>query len=671
MADDNSKENIILNFETNAKSVRKDTDNLNVSIDQTITSTDEQTKSVKQQEESYKTFKTQLREANAELQKAVQLHGETSTQAINAAKGVAQLKDQMQFAQDLSKQFNPDQKFKALGAATQVAGTGLQGVTAGMALFGGESEDTQKQLLKVQAAMAFSDAISNLSNVTDQLAVLKSVLSNTWTTLTTAKAVDSTATVTNTAAVGANTAVVVAETTAVEGSTFATTAATVATNIWNASLAIALAPVTLIVAGIAALVLGIGYLTGAFGDFSGEAAKATAANMVLNQQMNNLSESSKKANEQMEFSNNHALAMEKASGKSSDAIRKLSEELINQEVAEKRLNAVKAQSIFLEARRIAGLEDATDAQKKTSQDAYKLFQEQNEIYNDSLKARKKLAADNQVAEVQEVTDARIKAEEKAEENRKKEAEKLQKELDKNIQAKKDYLKKQNELDDEFLYLKFDKEKSEKDRKQKEYEDGLKLQSDIAEKEKSIADNLAEEAKRRDDAVQKNKDEVTERFKNNQEILLKYAASGAIKNKSLQKAAIIADAGINLGKTVSNTAAAIGQDLKLGFPANIAPIALDVAVGAMSTASIISGTATALKAVGGGSAPSAPSLPSAPTGIGATPQSGFQASSENQISTSLANANKEPTIVKAFVVASDVTDQQTMDSKIIKQNSFGN
>lgn len=129
-------------------------------------------------EQATKSFKTQMREANQELLKMSQKFGETSKEAVEAAKKVADLKDQMGLANDLVNSFNPDQKFKALGAATQVAGTGLQGVTAGMALFGEQSEDTQKTLLQVQAAMSFSDAISNLSNLGDQWIILKTAINN-------------------------------------------------------------------------------------------------------------------------------------------------------------------------------------------------------------------------------------------------------------------------------------------------------------------------------------------------------------------------------------------------------------------------------------------------------------------------------------------------------------
>ncbi len=131
---------------------------------------------VEQTEQATKSFKTQMREANEQVRLMSQKFGETSKEAVQAAKKVADLKDQMEFANQLVNRFNPDQKFKALGAATQLAGTGLQGVTAGMALFGDQSEETEKALLQVQSAMAFSDAISNLSNMGDQWADLKTTV---------------------------------------------------------------------------------------------------------------------------------------------------------------------------------------------------------------------------------------------------------------------------------------------------------------------------------------------------------------------------------------------------------------------------------------------------------------------------------------------------------------
>ena len=180
MADENNniEQKISLTYDTNADAVAGEVQQLNTAIDNTTQSQNENTVATQKSEQNLKTFKTQLREANQELLKVSQTFGETSKEAVQAAKKVADLKDQMQFSQDLVDNFNPDQKFKALGAATQIATTATSGLVSGMALFGDQSEDTQKTLLKVQAAMAFSDAVSGLSNLGDQWKTLKTVIAS-------------------------------------------------------------------------------------------------------------------------------------------------------------------------------------------------------------------------------------------------------------------------------------------------------------------------------------------------------------------------------------------------------------------------------------------------------------------------------------------------------------
>jgi predicted nucleic acid-binding Zn-ribbon protein len=170
MAEENNniEQKISLTYDTNAQETAKEVGTLNTAIDNTTQSQNENTVATDKSTQNLKTFKTQLREANQELLKVSQTFGETSKEAVQAAKKVADLKDQMQFSKDLVDNFNPDQKFKALGAATQIATTATSGLVSGMALFGDQSEDTQKALLKVQAAMAFSDAVSGLSNLGDQ-----------------------------------------------------------------------------------------------------------------------------------------------------------------------------------------------------------------------------------------------------------------------------------------------------------------------------------------------------------------------------------------------------------------------------------------------------------------------------------------------------------------------
>lgn len=84
----------------------------------------------KQAEASVGSFKKQLKEANNELLNMSSQFGETSKEAINAAKKVAGLKDAIGDAKALAETFNPDKKFVALGGA-------LQGATAGFSALQG------------------------------------------------------------------------------------------------------------------------------------------------------------------------------------------------------------------------------------------------------------------------------------------------------------------------------------------------------------------------------------------------------------------------------------------------------------------------------------------------------------------------------------------------------
>jgi hypothetical protein len=61
----------------------------------------------------------------------------------------------------------PDAPFKAMQNALQGSANAFAGVQGAMALFGAESEDTQKALLKVQAAMAFAQGFEAIDQLDD------------------------------------------------------------------------------------------------------------------------------------------------------------------------------------------------------------------------------------------------------------------------------------------------------------------------------------------------------------------------------------------------------------------------------------------------------------------------------------------------------------------------
>jgi hypothetical protein len=112
-----------------------------------------------------KPLKKQLREATQELQLARQKYGEFSTEAVNAAKKVATIRDSIQDANEASQLFDPGKRFQALTTAASTAAGGIAAVQGAMALFGGESEEVEKALLKVQGAMALSQGLSQLKDI--------------------------------------------------------------------------------------------------------------------------------------------------------------------------------------------------------------------------------------------------------------------------------------------------------------------------------------------------------------------------------------------------------------------------------------------------------------------------------------------------------------------------
>jgi len=123
-------------------------------------------------------FKTALKEANAELLQMRQNFGDTSNEAIAAAQKVAGLKDAIGDAKAQADAFQPGGGFRAVAQAGQVAASGFAAAQGAMALFGAESEDVQKTLLKVQSAMALADGIGQLADAGDAFSNLKAVAVN-------------------------------------------------------------------------------------------------------------------------------------------------------------------------------------------------------------------------------------------------------------------------------------------------------------------------------------------------------------------------------------------------------------------------------------------------------------------------------------------------------------
>jgi hypothetical protein len=121
----------------------------------------------KSAEGSVGSLKKQLREAQNEVTTLADKFGATSQQAIEAAKRTAELRDRIGDAKSLTDAYNPDAKFKALTSSLAGVAGGFAALQGGMSLFGAESENVQKSLLKVQSAMALSQGLNQVGESID------------------------------------------------------------------------------------------------------------------------------------------------------------------------------------------------------------------------------------------------------------------------------------------------------------------------------------------------------------------------------------------------------------------------------------------------------------------------------------------------------------------------
>jgi len=124
-------------------------------------------------------LKSQLKQAQRDVELLSEKFGATSTEAINAARKAAQLKDAIGDAKALTDAFNPDAKFNALGGALQGVAGGFSAVQGAMGLIGVESKDVEATLLKVQSAMALSEGINSVMGAKDAFTNLAAVIGRT------------------------------------------------------------------------------------------------------------------------------------------------------------------------------------------------------------------------------------------------------------------------------------------------------------------------------------------------------------------------------------------------------------------------------------------------------------------------------------------------------------
>ena len=128
---------------------------LNASIDLTIKKPD------------FKSMKSEIKELTIAAQQAVMKFGEFSPEARKAEKALASARDRMEDFNDRVKAVNPD-KFSQINTVVQGVARGFQAAQGAMALFGSESKDLERTMVKLQGAMALAEGLEGLGRIEQQ-----------------------------------------------------------------------------------------------------------------------------------------------------------------------------------------------------------------------------------------------------------------------------------------------------------------------------------------------------------------------------------------------------------------------------------------------------------------------------------------------------------------------
>lgn len=552
-----------------------------------------------QTEKSVKSIKTELREATQEALNLSRKFGDTSKEAIEAQQKVANLKDEVGDFKQRVEALNPDAKFKAFSQSLQGVAGGFAGLQGAVGLFGTESAELEKQLLKVQSALALSEGLNSVLESKDAFKNLAVVIKG-----NVLKALGS-----------------------LRGAIIATGigAAVVAVGLLIANFDAVKKVVLNLIPGLAQVGEFVGKLVDKITDFVGITSEAERA-------ADRLTKSTKGRNEEID---RQIKLLSAQGGKEADIAKLQKDKAFND------LRSLEAQK---KANKIAG-----DEYVKSRKDLI------NEIKVVDLEEEKRIK-DNQAKQAEEQKAAAAKAlqdKKEADEKKKKEDEEIIKRIQDEAKAKKDKADADALLElqaVESLTL-IEEEKSEiKDAANLKDQERASFQAKLIEsnfnksKELSAADLKIKQEKAQG------------------EINLLYAVSNTagqiadLLGKQSQAGKALA-----VGQALINTYLGIAAGVKLGYPAAIPAVLAASVTGFKAVKSILAVNIPG--GGGGGSMPSgASSSTSFNAPVTAPIQSGVNVQQTAAVGTTNVNLQNQP-VIKAYVVESDITDSQERINKI--------
>lgn len=580
---------------------------------------------LKDTENSVKSLKAQLREAQNEVAFLSDKFGATSKEAVEAAKRAAELKDKIGDAKNLTEAFNPDAKFKSLSASlTGVAG-GFSAVTGAMGVLGVESKDTEQAILKVQSAMAIASGLQQVGESIDSFKQLKAVAVNAFN--------------------------------AIKGAIGST--------------------------GIGLLVVALGTIITYWDDISEAVSGATKETKAYDEVNKDVTSSLTKVYENLDTVKIAIEQAKKGVISKSQALKLYNEKLgeafgktDDLNVAEQRMAAntgkyVQAQIARATAQAFVAKAAEAAAKAASGEDMDLSWWQiaKSQILNMGITSGE--VAKNVIENQKQITFYQKLAAKETEK-----ANKLENEIDaKGINEKYDYReKKAKESKDKI------KEIEKKDLKEIEKAEELQsLQVHEDDKFKIIQDGLEKkvQALKNNALAEIEIEKLTSQAKKEiREIEIQTAQdffnllSGlGEKNKSIQKAALIANSALSIAEIINNTNVGSSKEVATKGIFGLSTSTILYAKMGISIASVLAATAKGLSALGGGSAGGGGGAVSTPTVSAPAPSFNVVGSSgTNQLAQAIGKQSTQP--VEAYVVASNVTSAQSLNRNIVTSATIG-
>jgi hypothetical protein len=653
-------------------------------------------------DEAVGSLRSQLRAAQADVAELSAKFGATSQQAVEAAKRAGQLKDQIGDAKALTDAFNPDAKFKALSSSLAGVAGGFAAVQGGMALFGAESAEVEKTLLKVQSAMALSQGLQAIGESVDSFKQLSAVIQST----TTFKKLD----------------------------TLATAAATVAQRLFSSAVTTTAVSfnalkTAIVSTGIGALVVGLGYLVAKMNESSDATEELTDKQKGLNRQLEYGKELADFNAKGIDYNTQIELAAAKQRGASDKELTQIKLDGVNarrnanyEEIKSiaatqkegynltkeqnKRIQELTAENLDLERKGRLEIANFNAEQAEKEREAEKKSGEEKTANTEKNKkeeaAALKAIADKKLADDMKSAQDAINILNTLSQNNETPAEKAEREykdrkavLEANNlsteELTRQHLKNLANIELDIAAKKIEKEDSEFLRLQEltlekddydklvltqKYESEYLAAEGNAELQKQLKIKLDKDIIAVDVATAATQDEIEKKKQQARQVALSAYSS------SLKTAASLLGESTDAGKAAAIAATTI-DTIQSGVSAfkgmvSAVPGPVGIALGAVAAAgALASGYASVKKILavktpkggGGGGGGAAPTMSGGGAAGGAAPQFNVVGNSGvNQLAGIMATNENAP--VKTYVVAQDVTSGQSLDRNIIRNASLG-